>query len=518
MLFAVILLLAAGLRFWNVDYDSDLSQTFSGDAREKFENAKLLATTGEIPSSTDYRSQLYRQPLFLIRSYGAIWKATILLGLDGSDGQMREGFTAYVILYSLGTTALVYLIGKTISGERNQALFATLLFAVFPVNVVGSLYVKEDIPLMFWFTAAIGAMAALVQTGRKKYYLWIGPLIGMAIATKYTGLLLLPIFLVAHLIVVFQTPKDDRIMSLIPWQAFAALGLCALAFLIFNPQVFTEWPDFLEGFLYQIRYARYGHQDGTAIRGQAYWWTFYLRYAIFPGITVPVTLFFLSGLVLSFVRKNRPAILVSITTVLIYFQFENSVAKPFPFFARYLHIVYPLMAVLVAFTFFELWRYLQRGKITRLAGIAIGLILILFPLCKSIILAAGVHSDTRDLAARWIEENLPPESRILMGSRSYSPQNFAPSNFEVTYDVNIHTKSVQKLIEKEIDYIVVNSFQYDRYQFSRKFTEEAQEAYEAYELYERELELIKLFQPRFSFQSYGQHNPIIRIYKIPPDK
>ena len=515
VLLAVILFVAAGLRFWNVEHDSDPSRVFSGDARKKFHYAKLLVTEGRIPTEPNERYELYRQPLFLIRSYGAIWKAMDLMGVAGNDEQMRKGFTAYMILLSLGTVVLVFLLGEIVLGERNQAMLAALLFAAFPVNVAGSLYVKEDIPLMFWFTAAMAAMSALVQTGRKGYYLWTGPLIGLAIGTKYPGLLLLPVFLLAHLIVVFKVPKGDRIKVLLAWQVFASLGLAVLAFLIFNSHAITEWPDFLKGFLSRLRYAKTGHRDGTAIRGLDYWWTFYLRYAILPGITFPATLFFLAGLVVSFIRRNRPAVLISVAVLISYFVFENSLAKPFPFFARYLHFAYPLMALLAAFAFFKLWCLLRQGTLTRLIGITVGLILVLSPLCKSTILAAGARPDTRFLAERWIDENLPPGSRIYMGCRCSFPQDFGRDKFQMKYDGKIHRKSVQQMKEEKAEYLVVSSFRYDRWRFSRKSSATAREAFRAYVAFDRELELIKVFQPRFSFQSYGQHNPVIRIYKIP---
>lgn len=512
---AIILILAASLRFWNVEHDTDLSRTFSGDARGKFGLAQVIATGGEFSMTLEERYRLYRQPLFLIKSFGTIWRVTNLLGIDASDEGMRMGFNAYMILFSLATIVLVFLLGKSVSGDRNQALFGALLFATFPVNVVGSLYVKEDIPLMFWFTAAMAAMAFLVQGGRKKYYLWIGLLIGLAIATKYTGLLLLPIYLLAHLMVVFRQPKSDRIRTLFSWQLFAGAGLGVLAFLIFNPHVLTEWPAFWQGFLYQLNYARNGHQDGTAISGQDYWWTFYLRYAIWPGITFLVNLFFLAGLVISFVRRNRAAILISAAVLLVYFQFENSLAKPFPFFARYLHIIYPLMAVLAAFAFFELWHHLQRSRLTRAIGVVLGLLLVLVPLAKSTLLVAGARPDTRILAVEWMEDNLPAGSQIYLSSRSYSPHHFESGLFELQYDPNVHRKSVQALIEDGADYLVVSSFQYDRYRFSWKFTDVARQAYEGYQAFDRELELVREFHPQFSFQSYGQHNPVIKIYKIP---
>ncbi|MEP7187747.1 MAG: glycosyltransferase family 39 protein, partial [Roseiflexaceae bacterium] len=273
LLLLAVFVLAAGLRFWNVTHDADLAASVSSDAPEKFNEARQLAHEGTLPSKPGERYLLYNQPLFVIRSYAAIWQATARLGLPTDDQHMRVGFTAYMILFSLGTLVLVFLLGRLVFDEAAPALLSSLLFAVFPVNVMGSLYVKEDIPLMFWFTAAMLAICALVKSGQKGWYLWSGALIGLAIGTKYTGLLLLPIFLLAHLLVVWNAPKAERLRALFAWQSIASLGLAGLTFVIFNPQIITEWPDFRQGFLFQVQYAGSGHRDGTVIRGIDYWWT-----------------------------------------------------------------------------------------------------------------------------------------------------------------------------------------------------------------------------------------------------
>ncbi len=514
LLLLAILVLAAGLRFWNVTHDSDLSASVSQDAPEKFYEARQLARTGTLPGAPNERYLLYNQPLFVIRSYAAIWLTMARLGLPTDDQRMRVGFTAYMILFSLGTLVLVFLLGQLVFSEAAPALLAALLFATFPVNVMGSLYVKEDIPLMFWFTAAMLAFCALVKSGRKGFYLWSGALIGLAIGTKFTGLLLLPIFLLAHLLVVFNAPKAVRLRALFAWQSIASLGLAALMFAIFNPQIITEWPAFRQGFLFQVQYAGSGHRDGTVIRGIDYWWTFYLRYAIVPGITVPATVLGLAGLLLALVKRNQLLILLSVALLLAYFQVESSPAKPFPFFARYLHMAYPLLALLAAYAFFALWRRLHGRTLTRLLAIVVGLILVFVPLGTSALLAAGARPDTRDLATDWIEENLSHGARIALGSRTYSPQHLN-DQFSVRYDDSIHTRSVQQLKDAKFEYVIVNSFQYDRYPYSVTSSAVSRQAVQGYAAFARELKLVREFAPPFPFQTYGEHNPVIRIYRIP---
>jgi len=514
LLLIAILALAASLRFWNITHDSDLAASVSPDAPEKFYEARQLARAGTLPSEPGKRYLLYNQPLFVIRSYAAIWQASARLGLPTDDYHMRVGFTAYMILFSLGTLLLIIVIGSVVFGEAGPALLAALLFATFPVNVMGSLYVKEDIPLMFWFTAAMLAICMLIDSSHKRFYLYGGALIGLAISAKYTGLLLLPIFLLAHLLVVSRAPRSERLRALFAWQSIAALGLAALTFALFNPQIISEWPDFRQGFLFQVQYAGSGHRDGTVIRGMDYWWTFYLRYAIVPGITLPATIFGLAGMLLALSRRNRLLIVLSITLLLLYFQVESSPAKPFPFFARYLHMAYPLLALLAAYAFVALWQRLRARTSTRVLAIIAGLILVLTPLVTSTLLAAGARPDTRDVATRWIAATLPHGARIAMGSRTYSPQHLG-DQFTVRYDDSIHTRSVQQLKQARFEYLVVNSFQYDRYPYSVASSEVSRRAIQGYAAFERELTLVQVFAPQFPFQTYGEHNPVIRIYKIP---
>src|SRR5689334_22833108 len=98
LLLLAILILAAALRFPNVTHDSDLTAPVSPDAPDKFYQARELALDGSISSEPGERYLLYNQPLFVIRSYAAIWQTSTRLGLPTDDERMRVGFTAYMIL------------------------------------------------------------------------------------------------------------------------------------------------------------------------------------------------------------------------------------------------------------------------------------------------------------------------------------------------------------------------------------------------------------------------------------
>ena len=155
-----------------------------------------------------------------------------------------------------------------------------------------------------------------------------------------------------------------------------------------------------------------------------------------------------------------------------------------------------------------------RPTITRLLAITLGLILLLVPFDTSAILAAGARQDTREQATRWIEENLPHGAQIVMGSRTYSPQHLN-DHFKLHYDDSIQTRLVQQLKDAKFEYLVVNSFQCDRYPYSVTSSAVSRQAVQDYAAFELELTLVHVFAPQFSFQAYGEHNPVIRVYKIP---
>ncbi len=64
-----------------------------------------------------------------------------------------------------------------------------LLNATLVLNV-GAVVMTPDTPLLFFWTAALAACGKLIQTGRPGWWLLIGLLVGLALDSKYTGVLL----------------------------------------------------------------------------------------------------------------------------------------------------------------------------------------------------------------------------------------------------------------------------------------------------------------------------------------
>ena len=125
LLLILILVLAAGLRFWNVTHglDRPLAISVDDDADKKFASARSLALEGDVHLPAYRRHLLYRQPMFLLRSYAGIWRTVSVLGLHPSDRTMRIGFNAYLIVISAKSAAArsSWALAKASSGKEARS-------------------------------------------------------------------------------------------------------------------------------------------------------------------------------------------------------------------------------------------------------------------------------------------------------------------------------------------------------------------------------------------------------------
>lgn len=139
--------------------------------------------------------------------------------------------------------------------------------------------------------------------------------------------------------------------------------------------------------------------------------------------------------------------------------------------------------------------------------------IIFVPFAKSFFITKEIKNDTRNIATKWINENLEKDAKIYLDDKYYSPRP-REGKFEVKDLKPLTDFPFEKYKKKGVDYVIVNSFRFDRYYKSAKSSETAKEGKGYYERIFREFELKKEFKPLYSFETYGFHNPIIYIYKV----
>ena len=87
--------------------------------------------------------------------------------------------------FSVGTVFFAYLI--TLFWGRNQALFATLLFAVFPSFIEHSHYITPDIPLLFFLMGVVWTALCYLKKPSMSWLFWMSFFTALATCEKYPG-------------------------------------------------------------------------------------------------------------------------------------------------------------------------------------------------------------------------------------------------------------------------------------------------------------------------------------------
>jgi hypothetical protein len=501
----LVLLVAALLRLWH--YDFDVGHAFEPDAPDKIGQARAVAEGDLVPLN-------WKQPYFLPYSAGALLAAVGAVA-PVDDALAKRVMTLYMIALALGTIALVHRTAVAAGESAGVALVAAALLAVVPLDVVGSRYIKEDIPLMFWCQAALLFTVLVVERGRPRDHVAAGLTIGAAVATKWTGALLAPLFVAACLLRRTREPDPAARGELAGW-AMVGLALIPSTALALNPMVLIRSDDFLAALRFQSQYSLSGHHDGTRVTPWAHLWTFYLRRALVPGLTLPVTAAFLAGCAL-LARRGRRAglVLVAAWAAIDYLAFEASPAKPYPFFARYLHPMTPAAVLLAAVALGRLRAALATRLAARTARLVAGAACaatIAVPLATTVAIDAGLGDDTRLQARRWIEANLPPGARMVLDGANYSPPLHeppqAPGRRPAEVAVTLHRWRLDA-----IDYVVLTSFRWERFEAGGSL--EAERARQFYRTVRTTWTLVKEVRPRLAVQTYGFHNPVIGVYRAP---
>jgi hypothetical protein len=519
VLLALIVLFALGLRLWNHDYElehvkGNKPMPLAYDSYSKVEMARIFASGHSSP-------HYFRQPYFLIYTSGAIFK--LRLAMNGADAASLWTETAalwqvtvlYMIACSVLTVLLLYFIGMHVFGDKYVSLLSALLFSVIPVSVIGSRYFKEDIPLMLFLNLTMFLFLWILAKPTWYNYLLAGILAGISVAVKYSAVQMIPLYILVHIAAVVIHGRDKPIKAAFsPW-FFLGLILIAVTFLAFNPYIIPRWEEFCAALKAQAGYAGRGHNDGTSISGPDYWWTFYLRYAVIPGMTIPLALASLAGIVMALRRRSLAAAFIVAWMFYVYFSVEASKAKPFPFFARYIHAVFPFLCMFAAYALVEFFRKSRNSPATRCLAVVLILVCVGTPLAKTALINAAIKEDTRVIGSEWINSNLPEGAVICLDDAYYSPRP-SGKKFELDYASRMHHRTIAKLQEKKVNYVVLNSFRADRYEYSWKFSKKAKLRRDYYEGLVEYGTLIKEILPRFAFQTYGFHNPVIRIYQLPP--
>ncbi|MFC1742716.1 glycosyltransferase family 39 protein [Candidatus Riflebacteria bacterium] len=370
------------------------------------------------------------------------------------------------------------------------ALLATFSLAVTPILVVHAHYLKEDICLTFFTLLSIITFFSLVKDPQKYKTLLLGLALGMAISSHYKGLLLIPLFLVATFL--RRVPQTWTIFA----RTLHAIPIALWVFLVINYPLFENFSKFINGLYYNINRIQIGY--GPKIYPLPNYFCYHLLNSIVPGITWPLAIFSLFAtlfFILKWKQLSFEERFFIFFIFLFYFAVEISPMKP----TGFIRYVLPLIPVLIYFVFsgfYVLEQSIQRFRYKALIRVIITLA-VLFSLQRSLRLIYYFNKDTRSRAKEYI---------VSKGGKTFYGWF---SSIEISG--NAASQSLIKLFKKGYHFVVVSSFQYEKYNAGLS----DQPAF----VYRSAINLEKLFKLPFveikpEYMSFSYSNPTIRIVDI----
>lgn len=442
--FALIVVLAAALRFWGLDMGLPHLMT------RPDEEMILAETRSPATGRFDLQYGIYPSAyIFLNWGWGELSHAVMK-----SLGQHKDiGYAAAVdeipwrilwllrVLSALGGVATVALLMVFVRRELGKAaaLIAGLLVAVSLIHVRDSHAAKSDVMMGLGVVASLGVMAPLGRTASTKRAVATGVVIGLSMGMKYPAVLLL---VPAYVLAVISCERHGW-RRLLPWTAVVATVAAALTFVITSPDLVLNpktrskvlsivalvFPQAFPGLVVDapsISAAKIGFQHPqSAWEGWRFYYGFALRYG--AGIVFGALLPF--ALVWAFLSRQMLVLAAAVFGVTAFALFGTSPAL----LSRYITPVVPAFAIVLAGALVAAARRFAPARAGVLL-VAVTALIAAEPLWRSLQhdrLAAT--TDTRVLASEWLREHAPPGGKVAIGGTVFWSwgEPWIPANLEL---------------------------------------------------------------------------------------
>jgi 4-amino-4-deoxy-L-arabinose transferase-like glycosyltransferase len=415
-----------GVRFYGLGWG--LPYHFNSDEFLLAANAEKLRTTPSVARLlVEERKFFLYPPVLMFLNIGMVSASTLFRPFDHSDPASLKLFYLFsrgiVALFSLATILMLFFLGARIYSQ-SIGLLAAFFLAFTVIHVRDSHFFCTDVPMTFFLVLILYLCVAIVEKKSYKIYLITGIATGIAVATKQTALLVIPVIFVAHLISVWKDSGDSLLAR---WQVlrakqslkklFIVFGTAAIVFLIANPFVVMNPAAFLDmsgrtfEFLKGANQPQWSFQFTGATVG--YWFTNLFYYSLGPALEVLCLL----GVLWALMKRKWTDGLV-LLFLAVYFV---SIAFGYMKFIRYTIPLLPFLCLLGARFALELYAAIKARVLRVILAIALILVGVFSVFCTLAYLNIYTQDDVRVQASRWIHENIPRGSTVLFNISYATP-------------------------------------------------------------------------------------------------
>ncbi len=335
----------------------------------------------------------------------------------GSADAVRRAYTtnptevfvvARLVAAVLGTISvwLTYLAGARFF-NRTVGLAAAAMLSVAFLPVFYSHLALNDVPTMAPVALSLYGIAGVMRRGRWRDYLVAGVGIGLAGATKYTGLITLLCLLGAVL-----TDAAGSTMRTAIKRCIVAVLVAAIAFVVANPFSVLDFKSFIDGVNSQASLA--AGQDPVKLGTTAGSGILYYLWTFTWGLGWGPTLAAIGGGVLLIARRRLAMAVVLLPAPIVFIVFMGQQQR---FFGRWLMPIFPIVVIVGAYSVVELVRWLVRAR--RLPPLVAGGVVAVVLLTQSLV--AVIHNDlvlsrpdTRNLTRAWMVAHVPAGAKVVV--------------------------------------------------------------------------------------------------------
>lgn len=445
--------------------------TFEGadDRFILFEAVKIAslerpAVSFGLPDSTLFYSYgiVLRMVFEVLKLVGATDAPTVSEAyLHLNEPWVHETIRIVNIGWVIAGTLLLYALARRVFSPLAGAL-AILFFSMSSLTLLHTIEIRPDVPSIVFVLATLHLGLNLRERRRRKDYVLAGVALGLSVATKYPLVLLAIPLLIAHIDLVRQ--KSHSIRALFSRNLWILFGISIVAFSIATPLFWPLLPRVIEQLQHEARSAHY-QADGLAFH-QNLW--FYVTHALNYGIGTIVALLAAGGIVWSWAKDRFT------TFFLASFPVATVVGLSFHklHWDRWMIPVLPFVALFGAVLCAQLFTSSKRAL--RIAAVILLLVALPPALLRTVRVSQGWRtSETREIARSWILENALPDSRIVR--TVYTPWINDPRFHEV-FVQELGIKKTEEYQKENIDYIIINGFQRERF-FSSSATPDVYKTY-----------------------------------------
>jgi 4-amino-4-deoxy-L-arabinose transferase-like glycosyltransferase len=390
-----------------------------------------------------------------------------------------RGFSA--LLGALGGV-IIYYLARTIGANVSTSALAGLLYIASGVAVTNSRFAHNDLYLQFF---AILCVYFSIKYQFTKLRFWIYAsffAVGLAASSKYTGgsLLLLPLF-----ILIVMNWNDLRKSWLQSFTIMLIGGVLSFAgYVVGTPRAVYFLTYFKNVIPALQRYPQYGFNSGSPIGLYGQWAVFESAVGIFVYyLFILGFIWFAARLLLRRIGKvqmddkQAQAIVILVTTILI---FDLPFMVSINYIPRYFIPFVPFLSILGAMFVNEIINLAKNGNWRFVpAGVTLLLVLgISYSMLRLVSTALLFMNDARMPASEYIssfrgykktiEYTLYPpiinKKQFYGAARNYPiyfikyPQDVVPTGGRFEYN-----QGEQGLMDRNVDYFVIDSFTYSRF-------------------------------------------------------